>query len=191
MEATSPLSETPPSKLVKQWYVMRDFKKQNAKNPAYKELPKVGVECFTPMHWVVREKRGKATREYVPVIQNLLFVFECRQVLDPIVERCDSLQYQFKRGASSGTPMTVPLKEMERFISAVNNDASPVYFTPSELTHDIIGKNVIITGGPLNGYTGRLLKMQGSRKRRLIVEIKNYIAAAVEVSPDFIEVVAD
>lgn len=165
-----------------QWFVMRDFKKSNAKSPAYKELPKLGVRCFTPMHWVVTERSGRKKREYVPLIQNLLFIYGKRETLDPIVARTDKLQYQFVRGAGPNTPMVVPTPEMERFIKAVNNDESPVYFTPSEMRPEMIGKTVVINGGPLNGYSGRLLSVKGSKKRRLLVEIKNFVTAAVEVS---------
>lgn len=169
---------------------MRDFKKWNAKTPAYKELPKAGIKCFTPMHWIISiDRNNKRKREYVPVIRNLIFAYDTREILDPIIERTDSLQYQFIRGAGRGTPMTVATDEMERFINAVNNDPNPVYYSPDEITPDMLGKEIIVNGGPLNGYTGKLLKMQGSKKKRLIVEIKGFLTAAVEVNPDFIQLV--
>ena len=31
----------------KQWYVLRDFKKRNAKKPGYKLLPEFGIRTFT------------------------------------------------------------------------------------------------------------------------------------------------
>ncbi len=174
---------------LKSWFVLRDFKKFNSKNPAYKELPKQGVECFTPMRWIVTGRYGKKKREYVPVIQNLLFAHESRDKLDPIISQTDRLQYQFARGGGQGTPMIVPDKDMERFINAVNNDDSPVYYTPEELTADMIGKEVVINGEPLNGYRGKLLKMQGSKKRRLIVEVKGLLVAAIEVNPDYVQII--
>lgn len=173
----------------KQWFVLRDFKKHNAKCPAYKELPKIGIECFTPMRWIVTTKAGVKKREHVPVIQNLLFAHETRAILDPVIETTDTLQYIFLRGAGRSVPMIVSDAEMERFINAVNNDPQPVYFYPSEITDDMLGKEIKITGGPLDGYQGRLLKMQGSKKKRLVVEIKGLMVAAVEVNPDFIQLV--
>lgn len=170
----------------KQWFVLRDFKKWNAKAPGYKELPRIGIRCFTPMHWIVSTRCGVRKREYVPVIQNLLFAYDSREVLDPIVERDKSMQYLFRRGGRA-VPMTVPDREMERFIRAVNNDPSPVYYSPEELTPDMVGREIIVNGGPMDGYHGRLLKLKGSKKRRLIVEIRGFIAAAVEVNPDYIE----
>jgi len=173
----------------KQWFVLRDFKKWNAKSPAYKELPLLGIRCFTPMHWIIVTKNDKRERVYVPVIQNLLFAYDSRDVLDPIVEKRNSLQYQYVRGAGRANPMIVPNDEMERFINAINNDPFPVYYSPDELTSNMLGKEIIVTGGPLNGYQGKLLKIQGSKKKRLIVEIKGFMAAAVEVNPEYIQFV--
>lgn len=178
-----------PAEQQKQWFVLRDFKKWNAKSPGYKELPRLGIQCFTPMHWIVTTRRDVRKREYVPVIQNLLFAFDSRAILDPVIERESTLQYQFRRGAGSGVPMTVDEQEMERFISAVGNDPAPVYYSPDELTEDMIGKEVVVTGGPLDGYRGRLLKLRGTKKRRVIIEIRGFIAAAVEVNPAFIQLV--
>lgn len=170
----------------KQWFVLRDFKKRNAKSPGYKVLAELGIQCFTPMHWVVSTRLGKRIREYVPVIQNLLFAYETKEALEPLVATDRTLQFQFKRGCGSASPMIVPVDEMNRFINAVNNDPSPVYYTPEELTPDKIGKSIIVEGGPLNGYRGVLLKMQGSKKRRLIIKIEGLMAVAVEINPDYI-----
>lgn len=173
----------------KQWYVLRDFKKRNAKSPGYKLLSELGIHCFTPMHWIVLTRLGKKKREYVPVIPSLLFAYDTKEVLDSIIERERALQFQFRRGAGQNYFMTVPEAEMERFIHAVNNDPNPRYFTPEEFTPDKIGKKIIIKGGPLNGYIGVLLKMQGSKKKRLIVKIEGFVAAAIEVNPEYIQFV--
>lgn len=125
----------------------------------------------------------------MPVIQNLLFAYDVKENLDPIIAGCNTLQYQYKRGCGSATPMTVSDSEMDYFINAVNNDPSPVYYSPGELSPDMIGKEIIVNGGPLDGYRGKLMKIQGSRKRRLIVEIKKFIVAAVEVNPDYVQFV--
>lgn len=152
-------------------------------------LPARGIECFTPMHWVITKRGNVKRREYIPVIRNLLFARATRKELDPIIEETPKLQYIYLRGAPQATPMTVDDAEMTRFMNAVNNDSSPLYYSPEELTAGMIGKEIRVKGGPLDGYQGRLLKMQGSKKKRLLVEIKGFITAAVEVSPDFIELV--
>lgn len=166
------------------WFVLRDFKKSNANSPAYKRLPALGIECFTPMHWVINQRTKR--KEYVPVIRNLLFANSSRQELEPIIEETPKLQFIYIRGGAQGTPMTVSDDEMTRFINAVNNDPSPLFYSPDELTADMLGKEIEVKGGPMDGYRGRLLKMQGSKRKRLIIEIKGFLAAAIEVSPEYI-----
>ncbi len=173
----------------KQWFVLRDFRKWNAKAPGYKELPRLGIRCYTPMHWILSTRNNVRKREYVPVIQNLFFAYDLMENLDPIIAGNHSLQYQYKRGCGSATPMTVPDIEMERFINAVNNDPYPIYYSPDELTPDMIGREIVVNGGPLDGYRGKLVKIRGSKKRRLVVAIRGLVVAAVEVNPDYIQFV--
>ena len=52
----------------------------------------------------------------------------------------------------------------------------------------MIGKKVRIIGGPLNNYEGRLQKLQGSRIKRLFVELPGLFTASVEVQHEFIQV---
>lgn len=170
------------------WFVMRDLKRPNSKTPAYKVLPEMGVEVFTPMHWVLKENRmGKKTRQYLPYIPSLLFARAIRSDLDRIVERTETLQYRYVKGAPQGTPMVVPTSDMSRFIRAVTVSQGCQYFAPDELGPELIGKDVMIKGGPLDGSVGKLLKIRGSKKKRLIVDLKGIIVAAVEVSPEYIQ----
>ena len=168
-----------------QWFVMRDLKRRNAKLPAYKMLDGMVEEVFTPMVWRLVPRHGKRVKEQVPFMQDLLFVYDTRQVVDPIVEKYDTVQYRYVRGGYK-IPMTVREADMQRFIDAVNSTENPQYYKPEEITPDMIGRKVRIVGGPLDGYEGNLQKMQGARTRRLFVEIPNLLAAAVEVQPEYI-----
>lgn len=82
--------------------------------------------------------------------------------------------------------MTVNDSEMERFIRATTSTDNPKFFMPSEITPSMIGKQVLIVGGPLDGMTGHLLSVKGMRTKRLIVELPGMLTSAVEVAPDFI-----
>ena len=168
-----------------QWFVMRDLKRRNAKMPAYKLFDNLKIRFFTPMVWRLVTRHGKRIKEEVPFIQDLLFVHDTRQVVDPIVEKYDTVQYRYVRGGYK-IPMTVREADMQRFIDAVNSAENPQYYTPKEITPDMIGRKVRIVGGPLDGYEGNLQKMQGARTRRLFVELPNLLAAAVEVQPEYI-----
>ena len=56
-----------------QWFVMRDLKRGNAKQPAYKLLGELKIRFFTPMVWKLRIRQGKRIRQQVPFIPDLLF----------------------------------------------------------------------------------------------------------------------
>ena len=168
---------------------MRDLKRRNANTLAIHDLAKAGLEVFTPMTQMVMKIGGRLQRRDVPVIQDLLFVREAKDKLDPIVELLPTLQYRYQRGKTKDDPATVRDEEMERFIYAVRNTDTPIYYKPGELTEAMYGKAVHILGGVLNGYQGRLLSVRGMRKRRLIVELPGLMSAAVEVEPDFISFV--
>ena len=171
-----------------QWFVMRDLKRRNAKLPAYKLLESLGIKVFTPMVWKLVVRHGKRSREEVPFMQDLLFVHDTRQAVDPIVEKYGTVQYRYVRGGYK-VPMTVREADMQRFIHAVESSENPRYYTPKEITPDMIGREVRIVGGPLDGYEGHLQKMQGVRVKRLFVEIPSILTASVEVQPEYIQLI--
>ena len=170
-----------------QWFVLRDLKRSNAKMPAYKLLRELNFEVFTPMTWKLVNVRGKQTPQEVPIIPSLLFVNTSKTLLDEVVDRTSTLQYCFVRG-NGHKPMVVPNDDMNRFIHAVKTSKSPHFYLPAELTPSMIGKLVRIVGGSLDGYEGRLQKLRGSRVKRLFVEIPGLFAVAVEVQPEYIQV---
>lgn len=172
-----------------QWFVMRDLKRRNSNSLAIHDLTKAGLEAFTPMTQMVMRIGGKLQRREVPVIQDLLFVHETKEKLDPIVDLFPTLQYRYQRGKTKDEPITVRDEDMERFIFAINNTETPIYYKPGELTDSMYGKSVHIHGGQLDGFEGRLLSVKGMRKRRLVVELPGLLSAAVEVEPDFIHLV--
>lgn len=169
------------------WFVMRDLKRSNAKQPAYKLLNELKIKCFTPMIWKTFICKGKRILKEVPFMQDLLFVYDSRRVLDPIVERIATLQYRFVKGGKR-MPMTVRTEDMDRFIKAVSTMERPNFYTPEEIEPSMIGKKVRIVGGPLDGYEGNLQKIQGAKVKHLFVELPNLLTAAVEVDPEYIQV---
>lgn len=168
------------------WFVMRDLKRRNAKLPAYKQLIEMGIKVFVPMKWQVVKRKGDIMREEVPVIQDLLFVYDSRLHLDPIVETIPTLQYRWLHHTFR-EPMTVSDVAMEKFIVAVSSSKSPQYYLPQEITPQMYGRKIRIVGGPLDGYDGYLLTTRGSKIKRLFVELEDYLAVSVEVLPEFIQ----
>ena len=85
--------------------------------------------------------------------------------------------------------MVVTDADMERFIRAVNATESPRYYLPEEITPAMYGRNIRIVGGTLNGYQGSLLTTRGSKVKRLLVELKGFLAVGVEVNPEYIQLI--
>lgn len=170
------------------WYVMRDLKRANAKQPAYMLLREKKMEVFVPMKWHLVTRKGIRVREEVPFIQDLLFVHEAQTNLDAIVEKTPTLQYRWLRNTWR-EPMTVADADMERFIRAVSVSESPKYYLPEEITPAMYGRKIRIVGGPLNGYEGGLLTTRGSKVKRLLVELKGFLAVGVEVNPEYIQLI--
>lgn len=167
---------------------MRDLKRTNAKQPAYRLLAEQQIEVFTPMKWTLVTSKGRKIRKEVPFLQDLVFAHDTREKIDPIVAKCPTLQYRFLR-KTYRKPMTVPTSEMERFIHAVSSSESPRYYLPEEITPEMYSRKIRIVGGPLDGYEGCLLTMRGSKVKRLLVELPNLLTAGVEVSPEYIQLV--
>ena len=172
----------------KKWYALRDLKRPNALKRAWEMFEDRQMEVFTPKKWVLTTVKGERKPKEVAFIPDLLFVRESRELLDPVIETTETLQYRFRKYGAQNEPIVVPDDDMERFINAVKTDKNPIYYKPSELTPDMIGKTIVVNGGPLNGYEGELLKMRGSKNRRLIVKIGDFLAAAVEVNTDYVQV---
>lgn len=121
------------------WYVMRDLKRVNARQPAYKQLEEMKMEIFVPMKWSLKIRKGIHVREEVPFIQDLLFVHETQSKLDAVVEKTPTLQYRWLRNTWR-EPMTVADTDMERFINAVNASEFPQYYLPEEVTPAMYGR---------------------------------------------------
>lgn len=167
-----------------QWFVMRDLTHYHSKSPAYKMLDGLNIENFTPKVQKLVVRGGKRERIEVPFIHDLLFVHDSRLTLDPIVEKVPTFQYRFLKG---GMPMIVRDKEMEAFKKAVESSVSPQFYHPQEITSDMRKRKIRIIGGNLDGYEGTLVTVRGSKVKRLMVELPTLLAAAIEVEPEYIQ----
>lgn len=177
--------------LEKHWFVLRDLKRHNAKLPAFRQLAEMGFKVFTPLNSQIVTRGTKRIKESVPVVRDLLFVYSNKNQLDEVISHTETLQYRFVKGAPYCTPMTVPTKEMNHFITAVNSIDTPHYYTPEEITPQMYGANIrMICEGPMNAVEGRLLKIKGSGKKRLLVELPGLLAAAIEIDKtDYVEII--
>lgn len=172
------------------WYALRDLKRPNAKQPAYRVLEKEHkMKIFTPMKEKIVTRKGKRVKTEVPFIPDLLFVHDTLEHIDPIVEKTETLQFRYRTGGAQYEPIVVPDEEMERFIYAAGQSESLKYYFPDEITPQMYGRRIRIVGGNLDGYEGCLITTRGSKVKRLLVELKGLLAVGVEVNPEYIQFV--
>lgn len=172
------------------WYVMRDLKRANALEPAWKVLSGLGFRVFTPMRNELVSRYGRRVSELRAVMPDLLFVESERAPLDAVVARIPTLQYRYVRGQGAGAVMQVRDADMERFMSALSGDYGEVrFYTPDEITPSMIGREIRIIGGALDGQRVRLLSKRGLRFPRLLVELPGILTATVTVTPEMVEMV--
>ncbi|MDE6177333.1 MAG: transcriptional regulator, partial [Paramuribaculum sp.] len=100
---------------------------RNANVMSHQILREVGIEVFTPMKEMLITIRGKRQRRKLPVIQDLLFVHESKETLDPFVARIPNLQYRYAYGRKARQPTIVNDADMERFIMAIGDSRSVRY----------------------------------------------------------------
>lgn len=177
----------PENRSEKRWYVLRDLKRRNARRIAIDDLRDAGIEVFTPMTSVLTTIGGKKLRRDVPVIQDLLFAHEDKAVLDAYVNKMPNLQYRYCTGHTIDDPMTVRDIDMERFIRAIESTETPHYYLPGEITPDMLGRQIRIVGGMVDGLEGRLLTLRGSHRKRMVVEVAGLISVSIEVKPEYIQ----
>lgn len=167
-----------------EWFVMRDFKRSNASQRAYSMLQDLGFEVFTPMQRRTIKKYGMTMDVRMPAIPDILFVHSLRAPLDEIVKSTYTLTYRYAKGGDFEHPMYVCKRDMERFIKVVEAVDNPVYYMPHEINPRMFGRNIQIIGGPLNGQEVTLLKSQGSKHKRFVVQLPTLLMATAVLDPE-------
>lgn len=147
-----------------------------------------GLEAFVPLTYVIRTHKGQKHRALIPAITQLLFV---KGTLDEVRDYIRNAHYiVFIRKSTFSNKeeyLTVPTHEMENFIAVTENHEEHVtYFRPEEISLQT-GDRIRIKGGIYDGREGVIMRLKGKRNRHLVVQIPGMLIAAVELSPQMIE----
>ena len=170
------------------WFAMSAPDRRELKARFY--LNGKNIECFVPMRYEVVETRaGIKKRELVPAIHNLIFVHTSKNIIKQLKQGVDFLQYRTFPKNGKNIPITVPDKQMQQFIAVTeSHNEELIYLRPDELQAEK-GQRVRIHGGTFDGIEGVLVKIQGKRRRRVVVEIEGVAGIVLaEISPDLIEI---
>ena len=149
---------------------------------------KYGLDAFVPLTYLVKTQRGQKQRTLVPAISQLLFVKGTLEEVKDYIQHAHYIVYIRKSTFSNKEKyLTVPTKAMEDFIAVTENHEEHItYFRPDEIALQQ-GDHIRIKGGLYDGREGIIMRIKGKRNRHLVVQIPGVLIAAVELSPEMIE----
>lgn len=147
------------------------------------------IENFIPMRREMRLVKGRKMNVIAPVVHNLIFIFSERQALQEFKAKVPYLQYMTTRCDGKNTPIVVPTSQMNDFIKvSSSDDRNLIYFDTSE-ERIAAGTPVRIHGGAFDGLTGVFVKVKGKRSKKVVVEIQNVLAVAIDtLNYDYMEI---
>lgn len=170
------------------WYAMSATFNRELKAKDY--LESNDVKCFIPMRYeIMRNRNGIKTRKLIPAVHNLLFAYTTKKQMQELKAAVGYLQYMVKPSNGKNVPVIVPQNQMEQFMRICDtHNEKLVYLTPDEVNL-AKGTNVKIIGGAFDGVEGVFVKVEGKRKKRVVVILQGLVAVATaEISDGFIQV---
>ena len=149
-----------------------------------------GLSAFVPLKYEVRKVRGREQRMLVPAITKLVFVKGTLEEVQDYLAHAHYVVYIQRSTFSNHKDfLTVPTRAMEDFIAVTEHHEEHVtYFNPQEIRLNV-GDQIRVKGGLYDGREGIIMRIKGKRNRHLVVQIPGILIAAIEMSPDMIELV--
>lgn len=168
------------------WYALRATYSRELKVQSM--LNERGVRTFVPMIMRKQTVNGKIEKKLVPAINNLVFVYCTKTVLDDFIHSfADSPVANYYWDRTANRPLVIPSKAMEDFIAVSSSmDEDLVYLTQiSDKLRE--GQTVKVKNGPFKGVEGKIVRIRKSR--RVMVELPGMMAvASTYVSPADLEI---
>ena len=152
------------------------------------EARKAGFDAFVPLSYEVKTIRGQKQRKLIPALSGLLFA---KGELEALKDYTKGSAYPvfIRKSTFSNREdyLKIPTKAMEDFIAVTQHREEHVsYFRPEEISLQE-GDHIRIKGGFYDGREGIIIRIKGKRNRHLVVQIPGFLVAAVELSPQMIE----
>lgn len=147
-----------------------------------------GLDAFVPLKYEVKKVRGREQRLLVPAVTQIVLVKGTLDAVNDYIEHAH-LAVFIKRSTYSNHKdyLTVSLHAMENFMAVTEmTERRVTYFRPEEISLRE-GDQIRIRGGFYDGREGVIMRIKGKRNRHLVVQIPGVLIAAVELSPEMIE----
>lgn len=152
------------------------------------EARNAGFDAFVPLSYEVKTIRGQKRRKLITALSGLLFAKGELEALKSYTRESAFPVYIRKSTFSNREEyLKIPTKAMEDFIAVTEHREQHVsYFRPEEISLQE-GDRIRIKGGLYDGREGIIMRIKGKRNRHLVVQIPGFLVAAVELSPQMIE----
>ena len=137
------------------------------------------IESFVPMRKRTTKIGRRVKTDLVPIVRDLIFVLGERERIQEIKGRLPYLHYITRPGEGKNLPIEVPAEQMLQFIAVCNEMDDKAEVIAAEEAHFEVGERVRITRQGLQGGEGRLVKIEGKRSKRFVVEIEGVIALSI------------
>lgn len=144
----------------------------------------LSIPSFVPMRYEYVVRNHKKERKLVPAVSNLVFAHTQKVTLDRLKHTSlPYLRYIMKHDGDLSTPLTVRDDDMENFIRVARQVEEDIrYINPDD--YDLkAGQRVRVIGGPFVGTVGTLVKVRGSRSKRVVVELEGVLHVASTAIP--------
>ena len=169
------------------WFAMREQHRGLSKQYMYEHLAAQGIETYTPIVKKSKIVKGHAVIVEMPYIRDLFFIHATLSQVKAIMTPYCHFQFRYRTGVSPATPIVVPKKEMDDFISVNQNSDSPGFISPDSIPADVRNRKIRVVGGPLDGVQGMLKTVRGSKFKTLYVELPGIMAVSAVSQFDFIQ----
>lgn len=152
-------------------------------------LEEIGMEHFLPMQYREVVVRQRKVRKLVPLVHNLIFIHTTKPAIDRIKATTDyPIRYMMQRDGAQSHPIVVPDDEMYNFIRVAGTHDDQLLCIPQEEVRLGRGDRVRVLSGPFAGATGVYMRVKGTRRRRVVVEIPGIAAiATASLDPSSVE----
>lgn len=165
------------------WFAMSATFGRELKAKAFLESKQ--VKCFVPMRYeIVKDKTQGKIRKLVPAINNLIFVYTTKERIQALKSVAGYLQYLTIPENGKNIPIIVPEHQMQQFIAVCDTyDDNLVYLSPNEIKLEK-GTPVKIIGSAFDGVEGTFVKVDGVRKKKVVVLVQGVTAVMIVAFED-------
>lgn len=180
------------SEELSEWYVLRVTYQREL--IAKRRLDELGITSFVPTRKVeVRGASGVKRIQRKALVHNYIFVFSNKQAIDSV--KCFELpylRYVVHTQNNEKTLMRVPERQMRSFMLVTGSEDERLQLLQAESVDLKLGTKVRVVGGIFAGAEGILVKIPGSRSRRVVVQIDGVaMVATPAIEREFLEVIED